>query len=81
MRDGRTMSARDPTAAERQRRKRERRRQGKAAWLVEGDDVAIPEKLIAAGYLDRRHADDPKAIAAALSWFLADIEVADIRAA
>lgn len=75
------MSDRDPTAAERQRRKRERRRQGKAAWLVEGDDVAIPEMLIGAGYLSRRDADNPKAVAAALSRFLADIEVVDIRAA
>lgn len=54
------------TAAERQKKYRERRGAGKIVVQVTVDAVDMAEELIAKGWLDPRDADDPRAIGRAL---------------
>lgn len=68
----------DRTTAERSRRRRQREREGRDVWRVEGDNVAVPQKLIAAGWLDPRDEDDREAIGMALGRVVETLEVADL---
>ncbi|WP_158285693.1 hypothetical protein [Pseudohoeflea suaedae] len=64
--------AKDPTAAERMRRLRERQRSGKMPVLVDVDEVQAVEFLIAVGWLPEELADDKRVFALALSFWLKD---------
>jgi hypothetical protein len=54
------------TAADRQRRRRRRLREGRIVARVELDEVEATDALVAAGLLDPNLADDPAAIEQAL---------------
>jgi hypothetical protein len=56
--------------AVRARRRYQRRRHGLAVFSFEGDEVAVPEILIEAGFLDPCDMENRDAISQALSrWF------------
>lgn len=56
--------------AARQRRRRERMRDGKIVLTVEADEVALTEALVVGGFLDPAHVDDRARIAAAVERLL-----------
>ena len=58
------------SAAQRMRRHRQRRKAGRLPLLIDVDDVAWAQKLIALGRLDPAAEDDAQAIAAATADFL-----------
>jgi hypothetical protein len=61
------------TAAERMRRCRERKRRGDVVTLPIAVPPAVTEALIDAGYLAEWDADDPAAVAAAISVMLRNV--------
>lgn len=67
------------TAADRMRVLRKRRARGFAVLPIEVDEVDLPEKLVAAGYLSADQVDDRAAVARAASRLLSSIEVADLH--
>ena len=64
--------------ADRMRRLRARRAQGRVCLPVEIDDVAVPEMLVDAGFLPASLVDDRAAVAKALSRFIASAIAVDI---
>ncbi len=64
---------RGSTAAERQRKYRERRRVGRRVLQIEIDDVGLSDALVEAGYLQEWDMDDPASIDAAIMVMLNDL--------